>query len=196
MFTFTNCSVSKRFCPENRAFSLPRSVKKSFQNSFSEFVQILLSTSGSGFQPASAWPRSWITNPAASSLLLSDPSSAWNEICIFHPTAKLFMPPFAPNRALKNIACTFASGFLWWLNSRFSRLLSMNHKLFCETCCAYFLCSGHEPTKRRSSVECTTDGCSACRHCVLCRVVWVGCTRRAASGPPCRHSPSVRAIYR
>ena len=66
----------------------------------------------------------------------------------------------------------------------------MNHKLFCETCCAYFLCSRLETTKRRSSVECTTDWCSACRHYVLCSVVWVRCTQRAAFGPPCRHTIS------
>ena len=187
----------KRFCPENRAFSLPRSVKHKLSKLF--FRNLCRSYSAPLEAASNLLPHGQglgSQTPLLALYCLPTPVPHGMTSAFFHPTAKLFMPPFASNRALKNIACTFASGSLWWLNSRFSRLLSMNHKLFCETCCAYFLCSGHEPTKRRSSLECTTDGCSACRHCVLCRVVWVRCTRRAASGPPCRHSPSVRAIYR
>ena len=90
MFTFTTVVYQKDSVLKIVLFRFRARSNKSFQNSFSEFVQILLSPSGSGFQSASAWPRSWITNPAASSLLPSDPSSAWNDICIFSPDGQIF----------------------------------------------------------------------------------------------------------
>ena len=101
MFTLTNCSVSQKILCCQRAISLLLSVKKKALTTTSEFAQILFKGLGSQI-PLLALYCLW---KERNHNFLSRRQNSF-----YHPSCR--------TEHLKKIACAFANGFLWWLNSR------------------------------------------------------------------------------